>query len=72
MDEFVMRLRMGKLQARVARLEAFVREFARCPCCDDERQCYPECDHQKNAPMQHGEMVAAREALYGKELENGE
>lgn len=69
MSEAHIAIRHGKLQARVARLEAFVREFARCPCCDDERQCYPECNHQKNAPMQHGEMVAAREALYGKEVE---
>ncbi len=62
------RLGVSDLQLRVKRLESFVREYTRCPCCDDERRCDQECEHQKNAPEQHAEMVAAREALYGEEV----
>jgi hypothetical protein len=57
------------LVARIERLEAFVRVYARCPCCDDDRRCSPDCEHEINAPEQHAEMIAAREALYGKEDE---
>jgi hypothetical protein len=60
---------LGNLHARMERLEAFARVYARCPCCDDERRCSPDCEHEINAPDQHAEMVAAREALYGKDDE---
>jgi len=63
---------VSDLQARVARLESFARRYVRCPCCDHDRRCDPECEHRKNAPEQHAEMVAAREALYGEEVEDGE
>ncbi len=61
------RLGVSDLQLRVKRLESFVREYTRCPCCDDERRCSPDCEHEINAPEQYREMVAAREALYGEE-----
>ena len=59
-----------RMASESTRLREFAEMFARCPCCEELRECSPGCTYQDDclgvARLDYYErMVAARAALWG-------
>ena len=63
---------IDKLSEIIKRLEVYIEEDARCPCCEELEQCDDECTFESdsienNYYDRYERMIAAREVLFGNE-----
>jgi hypothetical protein len=60
-----------RITTELERLRAFAETFARCPCCEELRECCPGCTYhddceQAGYSKHYDRMQAARAALWGE------
>ena len=60
-----------KITSELERLRAFAESFARCPCCEEIRECCPGCTYHDDClnvgiVTDYDRMKAARAALWGE------
>ena len=61
-----------RITTELTRLREFAETLARCPCCEELRECSPGCTYGEDAEHvglldHYDRMVAARAALWGEE-----
>jgi hypothetical protein len=60
-----------RITSELERLRAFAETFARCPCCEELRECAPGCTYHDDCldvgiVTDYDRMIAARAALWGE------
>ena len=60
-----------RITTELERLREFAESFARCPCCEEIRECCPVCSYKEDCSGagcsdNYDRMQAARAALWGE------
>ena len=60
-----------RITSELERLRAFAETFARCPYCEENRECCPGCTYREDCEQagyikHYDRMQAARAALWGE------
>jgi hypothetical protein len=72
LKELLMTDIIHNLCERIRKLQSYIEEDARCPCCEDVAQCDDECTFESdsienNCYDRYERMIMAREVLFGNE-----
>ena len=49
---------------RIEKLEAFLIGYCNCPCCNENKECDPECTFSVDCPEDYEKMQQAREVYW--------